>query len=131
MRTALEKVYAEYPDAVLTHGDNPNGDRQAAGIWLGLGGEIEAWPAQWNLHSPGSCRCRRSSPTCRFAGMRRNVAMVECQPPAALCLAFIHNASKGASHCAKLAIDAGIPTLVYRQGVAGVEMHNVDKGSVP
>lgn len=50
--------------------------------------------------------------------------MVESAPN--LALAFIHNASKGASHCSGLAIDAGIPTLVYRQGVDGVETHNVE-----
>lgn len=125
MRSALEQVHGQYPDAVLTHGDAPHGDRHAAGIWQSLGGDVDPWPAKWNEHSPGSCRCPRSNPTCRFAGMRRNVAMVEAAPYPALCLAFINKASKGASHCAQLAIDAGIPTLIYRQDVAGVETHNV------
>lgn len=125
MRSALEQAHKRWPDAVLSHGDAPNGDRQAAGIWEGLGGEVDAWPAKWDEHSPGSCRCPRSNPTCRFAGMRRNIAMVEAAPPLALCLAFINKASKGASHCAQLCTDAGIPTLIYRQGVAGVEAHNV------
>jgi hypothetical protein len=101
MRTALEKVYAEYPDAVLVHGDCPKGDRDAAGMWRGLGGEVEAWPAQWAQQG-------------RAAGFIRNTAMVESAPALVLC--FLNGNSKGASHCAQLAEDAGIPVVRYVQG---------------
>jgi len=32
-----------------------------------------------------------------------------------LCLAFIHNGARGASHCAALAEQAGIPTIRIRR----------------
>lgn len=103
VRAVLTKVHAEYPDAVLVHGDAPKGDRDAAGIWRSLGGKDEPWPAQWAQHG-------------KAAGFIRNTAMVESAP--ALVLAFINNGSKGASHCAQLAEDAGIPTVRYLQGGA-------------
>lgn len=118
MRGVLERAYAEHPDAVLVHGDNPRGDRDAAGIWRGLGGQVEAWPADWDHCGPD---CRHTPPRtstgrsyCPYAGYRRNTAMVESSPD--LVLAFIHKASKGATHCAQSAEDAGIPTLYFRQG---------------
>jgi hypothetical protein len=114
MRTALEKCHAEHPDAVLVHGDAPRGDRDAAGIWRGLGGQVQPWPARWREHGD-DCRCTNRNGTCRFAGMRRNLAMVESAP--ALVLAFINRGSKGASHCAKAAKDAGIPVVRYEQSV--------------
>jgi hypothetical protein len=98
MRQALETTYAAYPNAILVHGDCPDGDRQAAGIWRGLGGECEAHPADWEEHG-------------RAAGPIRNQRMVESGINA--CLAFIRNGSRGASHCAALAEDAGIPTVRY------------------
>lgn len=122
MRGVLERAYAEHPDAVLVHGDNPRGDRDAAGIWRGLGGQVEAWPADWEHCGPD---CRHPSRKgvdrkgelrtwCPYAGYRRNTAMVESSPD--LMLAFIHKASKGATHCAQSAEDAGIRTLRYTQG---------------
>lgn len=101
MRTALEKVWAELPGSVLVHGDCPKGDRDAAGMWRGLGGEVEAWPAQWAQHG-------------KAAGFIRNTAMVESAPD--LVLAFVAGNSKGASHCAQLAEDAGITVVRYAQG---------------
>lgn len=137
MRSALDKVQAAHPGAVLVHGDAPRGDRDAAYLWRQLGGEVEPWPAKWAEcswdcpHATHRKVNRAGQEYCPGAGMRRNAAMVESAPD--LVLVFVDPKSKtqGASHCAGLAIDAGIPTLVYRQGVAGVEMHNVDKGSVP
>jgi hypothetical protein len=137
MRTVLTDAYTERPGAVLVHGDAPKGDRHAAYLWRQLGGEVEPWPAKWAEcswdcpHATHRKVNRAGQEYCPGAGMRRNAAMVESAPD--LVLVFVDPKSKtqGASHCAGLAIDAGIPTLVYRQGVAGVEMHNVDKGSVP
>jgi len=113
MREALEQVHAKYPDAVLVHGDAPRGDRDAANLWRGMGGEVEAWPANWREHGV-DCRCPNRTAVCRYAGMRRNLAMVESAP--ALCLAFIHNRSKGATHCADAAEAAGIRVLRYPGG---------------
>lgn len=110
MKAALAQVHAAHPDAVLVHGDAPKGDRDAAGIWRGIGGKVEAWPAKWREHGD-DCRCPRRTERCRFAGFRRNIAMVESAPDT--CLAFIHNRSKGATHCADAAEAAGIPTFRY------------------
>lgn len=112
MKTELGRVHDRYPDAVLVHGDSPKGDRDAAGIWRGLGGEVEAWPADWK-NCDADCR-HRGGNHCPYAGLRRNLAMVESSP--VLCLAFINRASRGASHCAQAAEDAGIPTVRYEGG---------------
>jgi len=114
MQEVLGKCFAEHPDAVLVHGAAPRGDSDAAGIWHGLGGETEAWPAKWR-ECGTDCRHKlTTSGHCPYAGYRRNLAMVESAPD--LTLAFIRKASRGATHCAKAAEDAGIPTVYYRQG---------------
>lgn len=113
MREAITQVHDRFPDAVLVHGAAPKGDWQAAGMWRDLGGQVEAWPAKWREHGD-DCRCTNRKERCRFAGFRRNIAMVESAPDT--CLAFIHKASKGASHCAQAAEDAGIPTVRYPSG---------------
>lgn len=123
MREALATIRARHPEAVLVHGDAPKGDRDAAGIWRGLGGKVEAWPADWANCAPD---CRHGEVVrqifgvrkthCPYAGYRRNLAMVESAP--SLVLAFINKNSKGASHCAQAAEDAGIPTLRYVQGLS-------------
>lgn len=115
MRTALERVHREHPDAVLVHGDAPKGDRDAAGLWRNIAGpdaQVEAWPADW-ANCDQNCRHVRKGKHCLYAGYRRNTAMVESAPD--LVLAFINNRSKGASHCAQLADDAGIPVVRYEQ----------------
>lgn len=100
VRRVLSEVHGRYPDAVLVHGDAPQGDRQAAGIWQSLGGEVEPHPAAWQEFG-------------RAAGFRRNAEMVESG--IALCLSFIRNHSSGATHCTGLAEGAGIPTVRYTQ----------------
>jgi hypothetical protein len=113
MREALAQVHAKYPDAVLVHGDAPRGDRDAAGLWRAVGGtEVEAWPAKWREHGD-DCRCPDRKTVCRFAGLRRNLAMVESAPD--LCLAFVNKRSRGATQCAEAAEAAGITTLIHRQ----------------
>lgn len=78
--------------------------------------EVEAWPAKWR-ECGADCRHRPThSGHCPYAGYRRNLAMVESAPD--LCLAFIHRGSRGASHCAQAAEDAGITVIRYEQGVA-------------
>jgi hypothetical protein len=56
---------------------------------------VQAYPADWHTHG-------------RAAGHLRNARMVAAG--AELCLAFIRDHSRGASHCAALAEQAGIPT---------------------
>jgi hypothetical protein len=85
----------------LVHGDARGVDRIAAGIWHSWGVPVEAHPADWDSHGRG-------------AGMIRNRHMVTLG--ADVCLAFIHNQSRGATHCANLAEQAGILTRRYRCG---------------
>jgi len=130
MRTALEKVHAEYPDAVLEHGNCDPGDVHAAGMWKAMGGTDKPHPADWPTCAP-DCRPthrrrrRNGDWYCPTAGLRRDEVMVESAPD--LGLAFIDPKSKtrGAIRTAEMLVDAGIPTLIYREGVPGVETHNV------
>ncbi len=87
--------------AVLVSGACPRGaDRIAETFWRGWGGRIERHPADWARHG-------------RSAGYHRNTEMVALG--ADVCLAFIHAASPGATHTARLAEAAAIPTHRYIQ----------------
>lgn len=98
MRRVLGEIHAKYPNAVLVHGDCPDGDRTVAGIWRSMGGTDEPHPADWKEFG-------------RAAGFRRNADMVESG--VSMTVAFIVNNSRGATHCADLAEGASIPTVRY------------------
>jgi len=95
---ALMKAWNDLGPFVLVHGDARGADRMAAGYHSHWGGECEAHPAQWELHG-------------KRAGFVRNAEMVALG--ADLCLAFIKDESRGATMCARLAEEAGIPTRRY------------------
>ncbi len=81
---------------VVVHGACPKGGDQIADeICEFYQIPKERHPADWDRHG-------------RRAGYVRNAHMVNLV--ADLCLAYIHNKSRGASMCADLAEKAGIPT---------------------
>lgn len=84
----------------IVHGACPEGaDHIADTIATGMGWKTEPHPADWKRYG-------------NRAGPIRNREMV--QAGADVCLAFIHNNSKGASMCANLAEQAGIPVIRYQ-----------------
>lgn len=123
VRRVLGEIHDKYPDAVLVHGDCPDGDRTVAGIWKSMGGKDEPWPAAWG--TPCTPRCRHEPRTtaegkeyCPTPGPIRNALMVESNPD--LVVAFIRNNSKGASGTYNLAKGAGlncVPPYTYEEAV--------------
>ena len=105
LRRALNDVLTELPSpavpVVVVHGDCPHGADRQASVWVrdAQRGPLfvvteEKHPANWQLNG-------------KRAGFIRNARMVNLG--ADLCLAFIRNGSRGASHTARLAEEAGIP----------------------
>ncbi|WP_392971070.1 SLOG family protein [Streptomyces sp. LN245] len=109
VRRALAEVLAILPNdqpLVVVHGDCPTGADIMAKAWAlttftpACTDDFERvteepHPAAWHVHG-------------NKAGPIRNKAMVD--KGADVCLAFIRNGSRGASHTAALAERAGIPT---------------------
>lgn len=125
MREVLTEVYSRHPEAILEHGDCEDGDRDAAGMWRGLGGVDKAYPADWD-HCSIDCpqmphrkiRRKTGESYCPGAGMRRNTERVESAPDLVLAFLDPKSRTKGAFRTAQMAEDAGIPTVRYEQGVS-------------
>lgn len=94
LRLLVTRLYLWAPDAVLVHGDCPEGDRDAAVVWRRLGGRTEAHPADWDAPCeedcpPGHRRLRNGGrgsrlgvgSSCPAAGPRRNRAMLDSLDP--------------------------------------------------
>ena len=101
---ALDKVWdhAGHDDLTIVHGACPRGADAIASRWVRTFAfpylEEEAHPADWNTYG-------------KQAGYRRNAEMVALG--ADICLAFIRDHSRGASHTAMLASGADIPVVAF------------------
>lgn len=94
----LNGMYYGRREITLIHGTAVGVDTMAEKIAQSFGWNIERYPADWNTHG-------------KRAGYIRNAEMVKANPD--ICLAFIHNESRGATMCADLAEKAGILTTRF------------------
>ncbi len=104
---ALEAVREQLPagaQLTIVHGACPTGADALADLWARRHADQGVWverhPADWATHQ-------------RAAGPIRNTAMVAAG--ADLCLAFIQDASTGATHAAQTARAAGIATRQHER----------------
>lgn len=99
---SAEHLLAIPRPALVVHGHARKGADAFADAWTYRNGvAVERHPAVWRpkgIYNPQ-------------AGLLRNRQMVALG--ADVCLAFIRNGSRGASHCARLAEEAGIPVNLY------------------
>lgn len=95
---ALDVAYREFGPFILVHGGAKGADHMASLAQHAAGRDVECHPADWTRYG-------------KRAGYVRNAEMVAAG--ADLCLAFIHNHSRGATMCADLAEKAGIPVRRY------------------
>lgn len=94
------RIGGAWPFPIVVHGGARGADQLADAVARNWGWTPERHPADWDRHG-------------RAAGFRRNAEMVALG--ADVCLAFILDGSRGASHTAGLAEAAGIPTHRYQR----------------
>ena len=87
-------------EAILVHGGAAGADLMAKEIWEAFGRPTEQHLADWDKFG-------------RSAGYVRNAQMIESG--ANLCVAFIKDDSRGASHCANIAAKAGIKVVRFTE----------------
>lgn len=112
IEAALDQCNARFTRMCVVHGTARGADRIADHYAQASGWAVDPHPAKWKVHT---ARCpsgpHMGKGHCTYAGHRRNAEMVDLG--AAICLAFIRDRSSGATGCAKLAEDAGIPTVMF------------------
>lgn len=127
LRDLVARLHAWAPDAVLVHGDCPEGDRDAAVLWRRLGGRTEAHPADWDAPCTSTCKPghrrlrtggrgsrRGRGSSCPAAGHRRNRAMLDTLDPARdQVRALLAPGSKGAIGTADEALRLGLDVVRF------------------
>lgn len=103
LRGALFALLIPNDPLTIVHGHCPTGADAIADLWAQqYAFSNERHPARW----------RQDGVFNRGAGFERNIEM--CHLGADLCLAFIRNKSRGATHCANVAEGLGIPVERFR-----------------
>jgi len=121
VREVFTVVRCRYPDAVLVHGDCPDGDQDGAAIWRDLGGVDEPNPADWHGPCRPKCRPRHrrigrdGKEYCPAAGPYRNAEMFLGEPITET-HAFLAPGSRGAKDTAAKSSRLGIPTFGWLLG---------------
>jgi hypothetical protein len=126
LQHCLDTARALGTDLTIVHGACKAGADSLADAWgrwqttrsSDVRVTVEAHPALWEGPCRDTCQDNHRKPdargwtVCPAAGYYRNEHMVHLG--ADLCLAFINDESKGATHCARYAESAGIPVSYFR-----------------
>jgi hypothetical protein len=95
----LDAIRADWSHMVVVHGGAKGADAMANDWARRNDVPVEVHKAQWSRWG-------------KRAGLYRNVEMVVAG--ADVCLAFIRDGSRGATHCASVAAAAGVPLIIVR-----------------
>jgi hypothetical protein len=135
MRDIVSLIHAHRPNAVLVHGDCPEGDQDVAAIWRELGGGDEPHPADWYGPCRPQCRPRHrriknGKEFCPAAGPYRNHEMFGPQPIQET-HALLAPGSRGARDTAEMSSRLGIPTFAWPLGAGAVSIPPYRTDRVP